>query len=242
MTGRMAMRTVLTIGVSVLALLAAGRGRCQEGAKPTTATALYCYVGGTMEPAMEEVVKLYEQRTGQKIELDPSDSGESMIKAKQVQRGDLIVVHDPFHGALVNGKMSLAGYVMATMEPVIVVPKGNTTIKGLEDMAKPGVKVVLTDPDYSTLGHINPIMFRKAKIADAIKANIVNQPRSGGEAANAVILGKADVAIVWNAVAFLRKDKLDAIQIPSALRPVAGVDGPWPATYSIVPEHFIACE
>jgi molybdate transport system substrate-binding protein len=224
-------RSVVAICAGVLVLLAAGRSMCQEPAKPAPGPALYCYVGGTMNPAMEEIVKLYEQRTGQKVDLDPSDSGESMIKAKQVQKGDLIVVHDPFHGALVHGDMSLAGYVMATMEPVIVVSKGNTTIRRLEDMAKPGVKVVVTDPEYSTLGHIAPIMFKKAKITDAIKANIVNQPRSGAEAANAVILKKADVALVWNAVAFLRQDKLDMIPIPSALRPVSGIDGIASATY-----------
>jgi molybdate transport system substrate-binding protein len=186
---------------------------------------LYVYVGGTMRPAMETLVKQYEKETGRKLEIDYGDSGENLIKVETSRRGDLYVAHDPFHGAIVHKGLGIDAWVVATLEPVIVVAKGNPKkIAGLADLAKPGVKVVLTDAEYSTAGHVWTLMFKKAGLAEAIQKNVVTTTRSGGEAANAVSIGNADAAIVWNAVQFLRRDKLDAVAIEPPFRPVPGAD------------------
>jgi molybdate transport system substrate-binding protein len=45
---------------------------------------LLCYVGGTMRPAMEEIIKAYEAKTGQKILVDYSGSGELIYKERLI--------------------------------------------------------------------------------------------------------------------------------------------------------------
>ena len=196
---------------------------------------LYCYVGGTMRPVMEALASRYEQQIGQKIELDYGDSGSNIIKVETTSRGDLYVAHDPFHGSLVRKALTREGWCVATLTPVIVVPKGNPgNIEGLKDLARPGLRVILTDREYSTLGHVCGVMLKKAGIEDEIEKRVVTRPRMGGEAANAIIVGHADAAIVWNAVAYLRREKLDTIPIEPAYRPVPNVDAVTTATFGLI--------
>ena len=193
---------------------------------------LLCYVGGTMRPAVEQLAKAFSEKTGQKIEVDYSSSGEAMIKAKQTGKGDIIVVHDPYLGAILNTKLGNKGWNIATVHGVIVVPKGNPkAIKSFDDLARPGIKLVLTDPQYSTLGHVMAIVIEKSGHSKQIKENLVTTMKESGAAANAVIMGTADAAVVWNAVASLRKEKLDTITIDKKYSPVKGVDAVTSATF-----------
>ncbi len=197
-----------------LALFLSG---CGEG---TGAASLRFYVGGTMRPAVEEIVPLWEAETGRKVDLDFGDSGACAIKAENTGQGDLVIVHDPFHGVLEGKRLVLDGVAVATLEPVIGVAKGNPkAIGGLKDLARPGVRVILTDLKYSTAGPIAAVMARKAGIEEALEKNVVSRTRAGGEAANAVVLGNADATIVWNAVVRLRAKDLDAVPIEAAYRP-----------------------
>jgi molybdate transport system substrate-binding protein len=210
-------RAVLTAAVAAAIAIA--------GCDSDRGDAVLCYVGGTMRPVLEELVRQYEAETGKKILLDNGDSGACVIKAEGTGRGDLIVVHDPFHDVLAKKGLLSEGWIVAVVEPAIAVPKGNPKgIRGLADLAKPGLRLILTDPRYSTAAAIVDATARKAGIAEAIEKNVVTRTRSGGEAANAVVLGNADATFVWRAVIRLREDKLDVVEIEPALRPVHGVD------------------
>lgn len=203
--------------------------------KPAEEEPLRCYVGGTMRPAMEELAKGFEAETGRHVDLDPGDSGESIIKAETTGRGDLIVVHDPFHGAIEHKGLGQGGWVVATLRPMIAVPKGNPKdIHGLRDLARPGLRLIFTDAVYSTAGHLVAVMLKKAGLEEAVEKNIVSRTRMGGEAANAVVLGTADAAIVWNAVIFLRSEKLEAVPIEPAYLPQTGVDAVTSPTFGYI--------
>ena len=219
---------ILCLGLAAAGLLA-GCGKSDEAAP------LYCYVGGTMRPAMEALARLYEKDTGRRVELDYGDSGANLVKAQTTGKGDLIVAHDPFHGALEHKGMSLEGWAVATLEPEIAVAKGNPRkIQGLKDLARPGLRLVLTDAMYSTAGHVVAAMLRKTDLGAAVERNVVTRTRAGGEAANAVVLGHADAAIVWNAVICLRREKLDAVPIEPAYRPKAKVDAVTSPTFGLI--------
>jgi len=216
---------VFTAAAVVLLLL-----NCAK--KPKVQEPLLCYVGGTMRPAMEELKKTYEAKSGKKIEFNQGESGTLIAQIGETHKGDLYVCHDPFQAGLKNKGFEAASWVMASVRPVIVVPKGNPKkIAGLKDLGQKGMRVILTHPEYSTLGHMVPLMAKKADAWDAIKANVVSETRSGGEAANAVALGTADASLVWNAVAFLRMDKLDTVSISPDFQLQRGVDAVTTATF-----------
>jgi len=222
-------------------LLAVAVALCLCGCgKPVDEAALRCYVGGTMRPAMEELIDIYEKETGQAIELDYGDSGSCLVKIETTGKGDLYVAHDPFLNALEIKKLGRQGWAVAAVTPMIAVPKGNPkNIRGLEDLAREGIKLGLTDETYSTMGHILPVMFKKTAVQANIEKNIQTRTRSGGEVANSVSLGHLDAAIVWNAVIHARRDKLDAIPIENRFRPDSKVDVVTSPTFGEVDMSYI---
>ncbi|MFW6062121.1 MAG: substrate-binding domain-containing protein, partial [Planctomycetota bacterium] len=185
------------------------------------------YVGGTMRPAMEELARRYTKKTGRAVEIDYAGSGELLARIEEQQTGDLYVCHDPFLDILMDRELGRDGWTVAALTPVIVVPDGNPKgIQGLRDLRQPGLSLVLTDYRYSTLGHMLPTIFRRAEMDfEALKTeNVRKTIKSGGQAANDVAIERHDAALVWNAVAHLREDRLDAVEIPPAHLPRPEVD------------------
>lgn len=185
-----------------------------------------------MRPAMEALIREYSQKTGQEVEVDSGDSGELMVRIEQTRSGDVYVCHDPFLASLERRGFCDKSWVVASLKPVIVVQKDNPKhIRNFRDLAKPGVKLILADRTYSTMGHIVARMADRAGLADAMESNTVSRTRGGSQAANAVGLGTADASIVWDAVAFLRTNKLDVVQIDPAVAMRRDVDAVTSATY-----------
>jgi molybdate transport system substrate-binding protein len=207
--------------------------------------ALQCYVGGTMRRAMEELAKDYEAKTGQKVHIDYGGSGELMARIQTTQTGDLYVAHDPFLAELMSKNLGVQGWTVAVVTPVIVVPKGNPQrITGFKDLGKPGLRVVLTHPQLSTAGWLIPVMAAKAGIQDAMRpsqdgGNVVTRTKGGGDAANQVMLGHADAAICWDAVAHLRTEKLDVVEIEPEYQPARDVDVMSTATFGDIDLDYV---
>ncbi len=193
-----------------------------------------------MRPAVEEITRIYQRKTGTRIDLDYADSGQLLIKIVTTHRGDIYICHDPFLAALKRKGLCDRAWTVASLKPVIAVPKGNPKgIKGLKDLTRPGLKVGLTDPIYSTCGHINKLIFKKARITEKIKKNVVTRTRCHAELANAVALRHLDAAIVWNAVAFLRRDKVDMVEIEPQFLPKPGVDTVTTATFGLIDMGYV---
>jgi molybdate transport system substrate-binding protein len=227
-------KTIASAACLVLSgALSAGCGKNESG-KSQAGKPLHCYVGGTMLLAMQKIAKLYEAQTGQKVEMDSADSGELMIRIQTQEAGDLYVCHDPFLDMLMAKGLGRQSWTMSALTPVIVVPKGNPkAVKSVKDLARPGLKLALTDADFSTMGHVLPSVFDKAGLRKQIEANVVKRARGGGQTANWVIIGEVDAAIVWDAVAFLRKDKLDSVAIEPQYMPIPGIDAVTSATNKV---------
>ena len=201
--------------------------------------ALLVHVGGTMRPVMQKLATDYETETGQKVEINSADSGELLAHIEGQKEGEVYVCHDPFLDILMKKyHMGVDGWVLAELTPVIVVKKGNPrNIKGLADLTRPDVELWLTDYEHSTLGRMLPTLFTKAGI-DFEKLNRdkkINVHRSGGHVANMVVTGNADAAMCWLAVAALRRDDLDVVDITPAHLPTPGVDTVTSATGKAYP-------
>jgi ABC-type molybdate transport system substrate-binding protein len=219
-----------------------GCGRENPEDKP-----LVFYVGGTMQPAMEELAELYEAKTGQAIEIDKSGSGVLLNRIRLDKSADIFICHDPFLEELMEnkkGQLGIDAWTVSQITPVIVVQKGNPhNIKGIGDLAGKGIKVAVTDLDYSTCGHMLPTMFAKAGVEvvqeekrvylkkDGFEKDIVTY-RSGSRTADTVKNRKFDAAIVWDAVAHLRGDAVKVVSIGKCL-PLPGVDTVTSATKKV---------
>jgi molybdate transport system substrate-binding protein len=188
--------------------------------------ALVCHVGGTMRPVMQELAKGYEEKTGTKVEVNSAGSGE-LLAHIELQKH-----HDPVPDVLMQKGLGVDGWTVAELTPVMAVRKGNPKgIKDLKDLTRTDIEVFLTDPRYSTLGHLLSTILGKADmdLAPLLKQKNVHTHRSGSQVGNMVVMGNADVGLVWNAVVALREKDLEAIPITPYL-PAPGVDALTTAT------------
>jgi len=83
-----------------------------------------------------------------------------------------------------------------------------------------------------TLGWLLPTIFRKAglDVEDVKKLPKLKTFRKGGQAATLVETGNSDAAMVWDAVWFLRREKLRRVDILEEYLPTPGVDAETTAT------------
>lgn len=142
--------------------------------------------------------------------------------------------------------LAVNGWTLGEVYPVIIVQKGNPkNICTLNDLARDDVQLALTDYKLSTLGRMLPTLFANAGMnLDALgqKKNIIIH-RSGSFVANLVVMKNADAALVWDAVAALRRDTIDRIPITRHL-PVPYVDAITSATgksYKLTPVRVTIC-
>ncbi len=216
------------------------------GKKNPAQEALLIHVGGTIAPAFKALAKEYTKETGQPVRVNVAGSGELLAHIEMQREGDLFVGHDPFLEIAMQRNLGVDGWTLAEISPVIVVQKGNPkNIQRLEDLTRSDVRLALTDYQRSTLGHMLPTIFGKAGIDldELTKEKNIIIHRSGSYVANLVAMNSADAALVWDAVWFLRKDKLDRIDIDKYL-PVPGVDGVTSATgkrYILTPVKYSMC-
>lgn len=230
------------MGLWVAALVLAGC-TAQDGApgKP-----LLCHVGGTMRPVLESLAKAYEQETGQPVEINSAGSGELLANIELRQEGDLYVSHDPFLDIIMHRQLADDGWTIGELFPVLIVQKGNPKeIRAMKDLARPDVRLALTDFKLSTLGRMLPTIFKKSgmDLAQLNRDKNITIHRSGSYVANLVVMQSADAALVWKAVADLRKQDLDSIQIADSL-PIPHVDAITSATkksYPLTPVRVTIC-
>jgi molybdate transport system substrate-binding protein len=195
---------------------------------------LVCHVGGTMRPVLQQLARLFEEQTGQKVEINSAGSGELLAHIEGQRLGDLYVCHDPFLDILMQKyEMGVDGWVIAELTPVIVVAKGNPKgIGGLKDLTRPDVSLALTDYTRSTLGRMLKTIFSKADVdfEQLNRDKKITIHKSGGYVANLVVTGNADAAMCWRAVAALRTDGLDVVELPVQHLPIPEVDAVTSAT------------
>ena len=210
------MRNALALGIA--AAIAIGVAGCSgKSATAPGAKTLLVYCGGTMRQPMEVIAEAYEAKTGVRVKLSFGDSGETLIQAEKRLVGDGIVVHDPFSQLAEAKGLVTETRALATMTPVIGVKigtKGEQEVKGLADLAKPGLKIGVPHPEYATAGNILAATLKKAGLADAVMKNAMLVSRASGDLVNALTLGSVDAVVAWDAVIRGRADKNGLKVIP----------------------------
>ncbi len=113
---------------------------------------------------------------------------------------------------------------------VIVTPRGNPAgIGALEDMTKPGVRVVLAPEASPPGGQAVQALLKKAGVQEAVMKNAVVQGSCVQRTMDDVISAKGDVSIVELRITRMREfaGKLDIVPIPEKFFP------PPPLTFTV---------
>lgn len=198
-------------------LLAGCRGEQQPAVQPPGGQqpgeqTLQVLCGGSFQPPLQKLEEMFEAETGHQVELVIGQSEDHLPKVRTKAAGDVFVSHDPYIDYTEQAGAMLRWVQVGYVSPVLVVKKGSDLhIRSIEDLARPGLRVVLPNPEYSTCGEMVFELLEKKGIKDAVLANVGNaQVRSHAEVATAIKLGHCDAGIMWNGVAH---NWLDAIEI-----------------------------
>ena len=198
--------------LAALAVVILGCARPAD--EPESVLVVLC--GSSFLPPGEELCSQFTSETGVSVSTTAAGSEDFLPLVKSGQQGDILITHDPYldyvrdAGAL--GDYAEVGFVA----PVLAVQKGNPKqLKTIEDLAKPGIRVALSDPQYSTCGEMVFRLLEKKGIKEAVMRNVGNRLTKGhGNLATMLVTDAVDAVVMWNGVASTRKDKLEIVRTP----------------------------
>ena len=155
---------------------------------------------GLMKP-MEELRQNFEHRHGVSIDVHYGSSGEIFGMLATGQECDVFIPGAEKYtmDAVKNGWIDQASIVKLVKHvPVIVVPGGNPAgIQGLDDLARPGVKVALGDPKAPAIGKVARKILEKAGLWEAVDPNVTVFAPTCNQLLIYTALGQADATINW---------------------------------------------
>ncbi len=155
---------------------------------------------GLMKP-MEEMRKNFENQNGIQVDVHYGSSGEIFGMVATGQACDVLIPGAAKYtqDALKNGwviKETIHNLVLHV--PVITVPQGNPAdISGLEDLARPGVKVAIGDPKAPAIGRVAKKMLVKGGLWEKVQPNIEVYAPTVNQLLIYVALKQVDAAVIW---------------------------------------------
>lgn len=185
----------------------------------TPGTTLLVHSGAALRPALDELGAMFAKKTGTSIDYNYKGSACLLPDVCVSQKGDAFIPGEQYfmQQAVERGLVKPDYRVVATMTTVLIVQAGNPKkIKGLQDLAKPGIRLGLGDPQAVAIGRAARECLVKAKVWQRAQKNIVMSAQNVTELSNAVKLKQLDAAIVWDATAAMYgSGDMVAIPIPA---------------------------
>jgi molybdate transport system substrate-binding protein len=221
-------RVISIISVIILAItLIIGLVGC-AAAEPKAITA---FCGSASKPPLEEAAKVFTEKTGIKVYLTFGGSGTMLSQMKLSKEGDLYIPGSPDYmvmaerdGIVEAGSSKIVAYLI----PVIVVQPGNPkNIQSLSDLAAPGLKVGIGNPESVCVGLYGYEVLEHSNLLESVGKNIVTYAESCDKTASLVALKSVDAIMGWDVFAAWNPGTMDAVflkpeQIPRiAYIPVA---------------------
>jgi molybdate transport system substrate-binding protein len=172
--------------------------------------------GSSFVKPVEQLCSQFTAETGVKIITTVGGSEDLLPIVKVGREGDVLITHDPYLDYVAEANALGDHIEVGFVAPVLAVQKGNPQdIKTIEDLARPGLKVALTDPKYSTSGEMVFALLEKKGIKDAVMKNVENRLTKGHSTlGNFLKTQTVDAVIIWNGVAHTFSDSLEVVRAP----------------------------
>jgi molybdate transport system substrate-binding protein len=211
--------------LGLLALIAAmGPTGTAASAEPAAGPAgsrepLFVYCGAGFRLPVEAIAREYETARGTAVDLTFAGSGCLIAQAELGERGDLFIPGEEHYmeKARERGLITTVAPV-AYLRPVVAVRPGNPhRLHTLQDLATPGLRLGLGDPQSVAVGLAAERWIAgelPAATAAAISRNVITRAINVNELGNQLALGGLDAAIVWDVTLPLFPD-LEAVTVES---------------------------
>lgn len=180
------------------------------------------FCGAVNRRAVESILKAFQEREGVTLNTIYNGCGiltGQMRTIRQDQEGagfpDVYMACDRYY--LENVKEWFQEDLdVSDTDIVIAVPKGNPkNIKSLTDLAQPGMRVSVGQPEQCTIGALTRTMLQKMNLYDAVMENVVMQTASSAMLIPTVTTKSVDATLAYNTDTMAESDKVDAVRIDS---------------------------
>ena len=163
------------------------------------AESLMVYSGAGMRKPMDKIGIAFQKKYGTKVKYNYAGSQALLSQMELTKAGDAYMPGETMYIEIAT-KKGLVDYQKLTCYhiPVITVPKGNPAkIAGLEDLARPGVKLIFGDPKVAAIGKTGKEILEKNGIYDKAWKNVIATLPTMNEIMVQIALGQADASINW---------------------------------------------
>ncbi len=193
----------LVVLAASLVILLSFTGCAGGGATTSPANnTLTAFSGAASKPALDEAAESFEKQTGIKVYPTYGGSGAVLSQMKLSRSGDLYIPGSPDYiakaerdGVIDPKSVKVISYLV----PVIAIQHGNPkNIQSLSDLARPGIKVGIGNPEAVCLGLYTIEILDYNHLLEAVAKNIVTYAESCEKTATLLSLKSVDAVIGWH--------------------------------------------
>lgn len=185
-------RTVFLIALALLLPTFAAAVRAEE---------IVVFAGSASKPPLEEAAALFQDETGIRVVLHLGGSGAMLNQLRLSRHGDVYI---PGSSDFMEKAKRLgvvrpeSERILAYLVPAINVARGNPKkISGLADLARPGLKIGMADPEGVCLGLYAVEILEHSRLANRIRGNIAATVESCEKTAALIPLRAVDATLGW---------------------------------------------
>ena len=217
-----------SISVVILIFLSVVIGAC--GPSPGTPVTLTVYAAASLTDAFTEIGRAFEaEHSGVSVVFNYGGSQNLRTQIEQGAPADVFASANPKEmDTLVRQRFVTeeAPQIFLTNQLVVILPQDNPAgITSLEDLAKPGLKLVFAAEEVpagryarQVLDNLNSMFGTDYK--DRVLANVVSNEDNIRQAVTKIQLGEADASIVYVSDA-VAAPELQRIEIPADVKVIA---------------------
>lgn len=200
----------LLLGASLLLLAFA------SSALAATARPVVVFAGSASQPPLEEAVAAFTAKTGVPVTLHIGGSGAMLSQIRLTGLGDVYIPGSPdyLEKARSLHLVEQEEAILAYLVPAILVARGNPhKITTLADLARPGLRVGLADPDGVCVGLYAVEVLEANRLTERVRPNLRGMVESCAKAAAMIPLNLVDAVLGWREFAAWNPTALQAVDL-----------------------------
>jgi molybdate transport system substrate-binding protein len=205
---------------------------------------LTAFCGAASKPPLEEAAQKFKEKTGIQVDLQFGGSGTVLSQMKLARRGDLYIPGSPDYMILAERQGLMDPQSIKTLAYLVIaidVQRGNPkNIQNLSDLAKPGIRVGIGNPEAVCVGLYAIELLERNKLLQDVRANIVTHAPSCEAVASLLVMKKVDAVIGWKEFSKWNPEQIEAVLLKPEEIPRLAYIPAAVSTYSRDPQSALA--
>jgi molybdate transport system substrate-binding protein len=189
---------------------------CGES-EPAAPASLTLFCGSASKPAMEKITARFQRETGIEVNTIFGGSGTLLSQILLSRQGEIYLPGSPDYIIIANKKRLLvegSERIVAYLVPAIITPAGNPAgIHSLPDLARPGIRVGLGNPETVCLGLYAVELLEANGLLEKVMKNVVTFGGSCSRTANLAAMSKLDAILGWRVFHYWNPDRMAYVPI-----------------------------